>query len=585
MTKAISYFGIQYFFANPRSKGKNRNSISTRSASPRSDDEDIKLDMDKIRDTFSELKPEDSNDNDNRDRFVGNFFPRESSFIDDDIDDINSTTSKAKYKHKHLRNKDLKKNLLNDEEAKSTKEEPEANYHEENRIQLENTRNSQDKEVIFIDYEPEIFKDIREVFGVDDIDYIQSFSSITKEKFSEGKSGAFMYYSHNEKYIVKTTTRSELRNLLKLIARYRDYIKQYPHTFIVKFFSAHAVTMYDTTIYFFVMGNFFATKYSIDEYYDLKGSYIDRKADIPIIGSKGKCKFCNNYFVIGDTKGPTRKTYCYKRGMVQKHEVSVCLKDNDVVRKCILPQNTASHVREQLKLDSTFLATSNLMDYSLILGVHHSKYHILENRNSEITNPCIEGSQSETISDGSEMLVAQDLTKQDSLFLVKDTDEILQDKEINSTNSTKDSSNIVNNPYGIRNDGAVVAALVEAPSLYYIGIVDVLQGWTFEKKIENLYKRIRGKDGKGISSVEPILYCTRFQERVVDCLIQGDISEEELKSVREVQALHSILEEEKYITTLDGVERKRLFDAEGTIKEIWRQINGVSSKDQPFTEK
>ena len=104
--------------------------------------------------------------------------------------------------------------------------------------------------------------------------------------------------------------------------------------------------------------------------------------------------------------------------------------------------------------------------------------------------------------------------------------------------------------------------------------------WTMEKKMENIYKRLRGKDGKGISSVEPKLYCTRFQERVVDALIQGDVGEEELQSIREIQALQSILEEEKYITTLEGGERKRILDPEGILKAIWKKIRLPKKKDQ-----
>lgn len=81
------------------------------------------------------------------------------------------------------------------------------------------------------------------------------------------------------------------------------------------------------------------------------------------------------------------------------------------------------------------------------------------------------------------------------MILIKDPEE--ESIETNKEKSTELHSESKSNPYGMRNDGALAAALIEAPSLYYIGIVDILQGWTLEKKFENIYKRLRGKDEKG----------------------------------------------------------------------------------------
>jgi 1-phosphatidylinositol-4-phosphate 5-kinase len=49
-------------------------------------------------------------------------------------------------------------------------------------------------------------RQIRSLLGIGAEEYIESFRGTTKERFSEGRSGAFLYFSQDERYIVKTTT-------------------------------------------------------------------------------------------------------------------------------------------------------------------------------------------------------------------------------------------------------------------------------------------------------------------------------------------------------------------------------------------
>ena len=47
--------------------------------------------------------------------------------------------------------------------------------------------------------------------------------------------------------------------------------------------------------------------------------------------------------------------------------------------------------------------------------------------------------------------------------------------------------------------------------IYHISIIDYLQTWTFEKKIERASKiLLRGVDGDQLSAIEPDEYATRF---------------------------------------------------------------------------
>jgi hypothetical protein len=60
-------------------------------------------------------------------------------------------------------------------------------------------------------------------------------------------------------------------------------------------------------------------------------------------------------------------------------------------------------------------------------------------------------------------------------------------------------------------DGGMRARLVEGPGTYYIGIIDVLQEWNWNKKIERFLKiYFKRNDADGISAIEPAAYSERF---------------------------------------------------------------------------
>jgi len=57
--------------------------------------------------------------------------------------------------------------------------------------------------------------------------------------------------------------------------------------------------------------------------------------------------------------------------------------------------------------------------------------------------------------------------------------------------------------------------VIEGPGIYFIGLIDTLQAWTTEKKIERFIKRFfRFKDKNGISCVEPNFYRKRFLRKM-----------------------------------------------------------------------
>jgi hypothetical protein len=78
-------------------------------------------------------------------------------------------------------------------------------------------------------------------------------------------------------------------------------------------------------------------------------------------------------------------------------------------------------------------------------------------------------------------------------------------------------------------DGGLKARVVEGPGTYYIGIIDILQEWNWQKKLEHYFKAYIGRsDAAGISAVEPNYYADRFWRRCVLDTFDG-IPEEEIR--------------------------------------------------------
>lgn len=130
---------------------------------------------------------------------------------------------------------------------------------------------------VFTDYSPKRFVHIRALSGISIESYLQSFQSTTMPEFSEGKSGAFLYFSSDYKYIVKTTTAKEFEKLLQILPQYEKYLekehKKQRNPLITRYLGAHRIVMYDIPLYFVVMKNCCP---SVDEKYDLKGSWVNR---------------------------------------------------------------------------------------------------------------------------------------------------------------------------------------------------------------------------------------------------------------------------------------------------------------------
>mmetsp|Transcript_13491 Transcript_13491/g.31945 ORF Transcript_13491/g.31945 Transcript_13491/m.31945 type:complete len:268 (+) Transcript_13491:114-917(+) len=228
-----------------------------------------------------------------------------------------------------------------------------------------------------------------------------------------------------------------------------------PDTTLIKFFGCHSIQVYTMTMYFLVMENVFLTKLTIHERYDLKGSRINRNAAKVAMGKKARCRHCMEDFIVGD------KAQCRHRPN-KVHEPNTVLKDNDVNFRCLLTPEDAKKMTDQLTADVHFLRDMEIMDYSLLLGVHRGQ-HVL---------PPVDAQP---------------------------------DK-----------------PFHRQHNGGLQPALVEGPGYYFFGIIDILQQWNMAKKLERFAKVfLKCQPADGISACEPVLYCDRFERHVISEVIGG----------------------------------------------------------------
>ncbi|OQR92949.1 phosphatidylinositol 4-phosphate 5-kinase (PIPK-D3/GPCR-PIPK), partial [Thraustotheca clavata] len=221
----------------------------------------------------------------------------------------------------------------------------------------------------FYDYKPRSFRDIRSGFGVQEPTYRASFLTTCHERIaSGGSSGAFMFYTADYVFIVKTITKEERHVLLAMLPNYIRYMKENPGSHLTRFYGCHAIQMYGQKFHFLVMGNVMG-KISMHQFFDLKGSWINRNAKPTPPGQTRICTYCNEPFKMGSNQ-PCEYSF---HGVHQPHQV---LRDNDFQRKMRLPPETVSVVLDQIKKDSGFLADQGIMDYSLLLSIHCARFNV-----------------------------------------------------------------------------------------------------------------------------------------------------------------------------------------------------------------
>lgn len=186
------------------------------------------------------------------------------------------------------------------------------------------------------------FAKIRSHFGISEELYANSFKIELGlyAKRTSSKSGSSFFYTPNKQFIVKTISKKEAKFFSKMFLDYYKHVTQSPQTLLCitcGFYTINTSAV-EEEIYVIVMKNFFPPEKPLCHIFDLKGSTIGRTVS------------------QNDRK---------------RNDVS--LKDLDFIQYYngipLLPDEREKFLNA-LERDCQFLASHEIIDYSLLLGIH-----------------------------------------------------------------------------------------------------------------------------------------------------------------------------------------------------------------------
>uniref|UniRef100_K1QA59 Phosphatidylinositol-4-phosphate 5-kinase type-1 alpha n=1 Tax=Magallana gigas TaxID=29159 RepID=K1QA59_MAGGI len=272
-----------------------------------------------------------------------------------------------------------------------------------------------------------------------------------KELSNPKPSGSIFYLSQDDEFIMKTVQHKEADFLQKLLPDYYSCLNQNPRTLLPKFYGFYSYQSGGKNIPFVVMNNLLPSSVKLHEKYDLKGSTYKRKAS-----------------------------------RAERSMSSPTLKDLDFMNNhpegILLEKDKYDALIKNIQRDCRVLESFNIMDFSMLLGIY----------NLDIAAQEVNGAPQRTKS--IKTRVAQYTTPMESIT-AHNTESDEEDKEDDEFP-----------PGGIpaRNSKGERIML-------YLGLIDILQSYRLQKKIEHTLKSII-IDADSLSVHRPSYYSERFQD-------------------------------------------------------------------------
>ncbi|XP_061066901.1 phosphatidylinositol 5-phosphate 4-kinase type-2 gamma-like [Eubalaena glacialis] len=319
----------------------------------------------------------------------------------------------------------------------------------------------------FNEYCPQVFRNLRDRFCIDDHDYLVSLTRSPPSE-SEGSDGRFLI-SYDRTLVIKEVSSEDTADMHSNLSSYHQYIvKCHGNTLLPQFLGMYRVSMDNEDSYMLVMRNMFSHRLPVHRKYDLKGSLVSREAS-----DKEKVK-----------ELPT-------------------LKDMDFLnknQKVYIAEEEKKVFLEKLKRDVEFLVQLKIMDYSLLLGIHD----IIRGSESEEEGPVRE-EESEGDGDcaltGPPALVGSYGTSPEGIGGYIHSHRPLGPGEFESFIDV----------YAIRSaEGA------PQKEVYFMGLIDILTQYDAKKKAAHAAKPVKHGAGAEISTVHPEQYAKRFLDFITN---------------------------------------------------------------------
>ncbi|XP_061688650.1 phosphatidylinositol 5-phosphate 4-kinase type-2 gamma-like [Syngnathoides biaculeatus] len=311
----------------------------------------------------------------------------------------------------------------------------------------------------FKEYCPQVFRNLRERFGIEDHDYQVSLARSPPLKDGEGTCEGLLLASYDHTLVVKEISSEEVAEMHNILSEYHQHVVTcHGSTLLPQFLAMYRVTVESEDTYLLVMRNMFSHRLHVHRKYDLKGSLVSREATF-----KEKVK-----------ELPTYKDVDFMNNM---QKVYVCDEEKE-------------RVMVKLHRDLEFLVRMRIMDYSLLLGIHDVEW-------AEKDEVEMESSDGEEEQDESSLSAVPRSRSPEGIA--------------GYMNSFKPMGPGEFDPYV---DVYAIQSAEGAPrrEVYFMGLIDVLTQYDTKKKAAHAAKAVKHGAGAEISTVHPEQYAKRFRE-------------------------------------------------------------------------
>ncbi|KAK4792717.1 hypothetical protein SAY86_023152 [Trapa natans] len=378
-----------------------------------------------------------------------------------------------------LKSFDLKSSYFDPKEKVWTKFPPEGSKH---------TPPHSSFEFKWKDYCPVVFRTLRQLFKVDAADYMISLcgNDALRELSSPGKSGSFFYLTNDDRYMIKTVKKTEVKVLIRMLPSYYNHVRKFEDTMVTKFFGLHCVKSTGPAqkkVRFVIMGNLFRSEYIFHRRFDLKGSSHGRVTDKP----------------------------------ESEIEATTTLKDLDLNFIFRLQKKCFQDFCRQVDRDCEFLEQERIMDYSLLIGLHFRDVSYPNDSGIGEARPFVTATHTPRGSGDTDFDTAGPPRSS--------TDADIVSSEPPRSDDTKLGINVPSKAELTVRRSDCESQLVGEPTgetygvVMTFGIIDILQDYDISKKLEHAYKSIQ-YDPTSISAVDPKQYSRRFRDFIFRVFVE-----------------------------------------------------------------
>ncbi|KAK8650577.1 hypothetical protein V6N13_140209 [Hibiscus sabdariffa] len=357
------------------------------------------------------------------------------------------------------------------------------------------------------DYCPRAFRLLQEFNNINNECYMMSICSdeTLRKVTSSLKPGNLFLLSMDNRFVVKTLRKSEVRVLLELLPDYYNHIRKFHSSVLNKLYGVHVVKPDGgAKVYFLVEENIFKSDLLMHRCYDLKGSLQGRKVEKVRFREKVLHKESDldfNFYLEPQSHtdlseaGRSLSSDSARGGSVDKSSSDGRIISRDSLHHSDLSSHgsTASSFRGKVLSFANYpfppTCSSSYKDWPLALSfIMHSLLSCLADSNdfrSDLSfgDQCQPGGKSQATNFGQEMSAR-------GVHMPK-----------NGTGTLTPHENLKSGEcYDV---------------LLYFGIVDFFQNYSVTKKIEHAYKSLQF-NRRMITAVNPKAYSSRFQDFISD---------------------------------------------------------------------